>query len=95
MLPVGNYLVWEGGLHGDLHKMIAGVGVGGWSKPEVPNHWAADWYRSVGQLVPGHTERINNLYYFCSIYYLILNDVCCIDLRWLLFIYEGRIVRKI
>ena len=28
-----------------------------------------------GHLVPGRTERINNLHYFCFIYYLSLNDV--------------------
>ena len=33
------------------------------------------WYRSVGHLVPGRTERINNLHYFRFIYYLSLNDV--------------------
>ena len=31
--------------------------------------------RSVGHLVPGRTERINNLHYFRFIYYLSLNDV--------------------
>ena len=34
-----------------------------------------DRYRSVGHLVPGRTERINNLHYFRFIYYLSLNDV--------------------
>ena len=31
--------------------------------------------RSVGHLVPGRTERINDLHYFRFIYYLSLNDV--------------------
>lgn len=30
----------------------------------VPNPLAADLYRSMGHLVPGRTERINNLHYF-------------------------------
>ena len=46
-----------------------------YSKSEVPNPQAADRYRSVGHLVPGRTERINNLHYFRFIYYLSLNDV--------------------
>ena len=46
-----------------------------WSKSEVPNPWAVDRYRSVGHLVPGRTEKINNLHYFRFIYYLSLNDV--------------------
>ena len=29
MLPVGSYLVWERGLHGDLYGVIVGVCVGG------------------------------------------------------------------
>ena len=33
----------------------------------VPNHWAMDWYWSVGRLVPGRRERINILFYFCYI----------------------------
>ena len=27
MLPVGSYLVWEGGLHEDLHGVVARAGV--------------------------------------------------------------------
>ena len=47
-----------------------------WSfRSEVPNPRAADRYWSVGHLVPGRTERINNLHYFRFIYYLSLNDV--------------------
>ena len=42
---------------------------------EVPNPRHADRYRFVGHLVPGRTERINNLHYFRFIYYLSLNDV--------------------
>lgn len=34
-----------------------------------------DQHQSVGPLVPGHTERMHNLDYFCIIYYVILNDV--------------------
>ena len=41
----------------------------------VPNPQAVDRYWSVGHLVPGLTERINNLHYFRFIYYLSLNHV--------------------
>lgn len=41
------------------------------SKPAVPNPRAEDQYRSVGHLVPGRTERINNLHYFRFIYFRI------------------------
>lgn len=34
------------------------------SRAAVPNPRAADGYKSVGHLVPGHTERKNNLLYF-------------------------------
>lgn len=30
----------------------------------VPKPWTADQYRSLGQLAPGHKERLNNLQYF-------------------------------
>ena len=60
------------------------------SNPEVPNPRVADQYRSVGHLVPGRTERINNLHCFRFIYYLSLNDVLfwnknslCYIRRWL------------
>ena len=38
MLPVESYLVWEGGLHGDLHGVITGAGVGGLARWRVPWH---------------------------------------------------------
>lgn len=34
------------------------------SRAAVPNLRVADWYRSMGHSVPGHTERKNNLHYF-------------------------------
>ena len=46
-----------------------------YSMTEVPNPRATNRYRSVGHLIPGRTERINNLHYFSFIYYLSLNDV--------------------
>ena len=36
MLPAGSYLVWEGGLHGDLHGVIAGAGVRAWARQCAP-----------------------------------------------------------
>ena len=36
MLPVGSYLVWEGGLYVDLHGVIAGASVRGWARQCVP-----------------------------------------------------------
>ena len=41
----------------------------------VPNSRAADRYRSMEQLVTGSIEIINNLLYFRSFYYPILNNV--------------------
>ena len=35
MLPAGSYLIWEGGLHGNL---IAGAGVRGLVKRRIPRH---------------------------------------------------------
>ena len=36
MLPVGSYLVWEGGLHEELHGMIAGADAEGWARRHTP-----------------------------------------------------------
>lgn len=53
------------------------------TKAVVPNLWAVDQYWSMGQLVPGHTERMCNFCYFRFIYYLFLNDVLyTILLNW-------------
>lgn len=44
--------------------------------PAVSNHWAVDWYQAVDHLVPGGTERINNLYCFT----LLTIGVCGVSL---------------
>ena len=37
VLPVGSYLIREGGLHGDLHGVIAGPGVRGLARRRAAN----------------------------------------------------------
>ena len=42
MLPVDSYLVWEGGLHGDSHGVITGMGEATRSLAIAPNGWLID-----------------------------------------------------
>ena len=56
ILPAGSYLVWEGGLHGDLYAVITGAGIGRWARRRIPltyapNHWLIE--DNLPSLVPG------------------------------------------
>ena len=42
MFPAGSYLVWEGGLHGDLQWVIARAGVGGRVRRHSPRRMLID-----------------------------------------------------